>query len=54
MSGRNVLIGLNASDIDKKYKVKREEPLPTSRPALSLIFFLLGVPEGTHRIGIVL
>jgi hypothetical protein len=32
MTGRNVLIGLNISDIDKKYKVKRDDPLPTSRP----------------------
>ena|SRR5215831_11833205 len=31
-TGRNVLIGLNISDIEKKYKVKREDPLPTSRP----------------------
>ena len=31
-SGRNVLIGLNFHDIAKKYKVDREEPLPTSRP----------------------
>jgi len=34
MTGRNVLIGLNISDIDKKYKVKREDPLPTSRPTI--------------------
>jgi hypothetical protein len=31
-TGRNVLIGLNISDIEKKYKVNREDPLPTSRP----------------------
>lgn len=30
-TGRNVLIGLNFSDIKKKYKVPREAPLPTSR-----------------------
>src|SRR6266571_4686114 len=30
MTGRNVLIG-----IDKRYKVKREDPLPTSRPTTS-------------------
>lgn len=29
--GANVLIGLNYEDIVKKYKVKRESPLPTSR-----------------------
>jgi len=33
-TGRNVLIGLNISDIEKKYKVKREDPLPTSRPTI--------------------
>ena len=31
-TGRNVLIGINISDFEKKYKVKREDPLPTSRP----------------------
>ena len=34
MTGRNVLIGLNISDIEKKYKVKRGVPLPTSRPTM--------------------
>ncbi len=34
MTGRNVLIGLNISDIDKRYKVKRDDPLPTSRPTV--------------------
>ncbi|MGE5633845.1 MAG: hypothetical protein ACM3VV_01305 [Deltaproteobacteria bacterium] len=29
--GGNVLVGLNFSDIEKKYKVKRNAPLPTSR-----------------------
>jgi sporulation protein YlmC with PRC-barrel domain len=29
--GANVLIGLPFSEIEKKYKVSREEPLPTSR-----------------------
>lgn len=29
--GANVLIGLPLSEIEKKYKVSREEPLPTSR-----------------------
>ncbi len=29
--GANVLIGLNYSDIEKKYKVDRNAPLPTSR-----------------------
>jgi sporulation protein YlmC with PRC-barrel domain len=29
--GANVLIGLNYSDIVKKYKVNREDPLPTTR-----------------------
>jgi class 3 adenylate cyclase len=31
-TGRNVLIGLNLYEIAKKYKVRRDEPLPTSRP----------------------
>ncbi|MGB7679330.1 MAG: hypothetical protein WBL49_11020 [Nitrososphaeraceae archaeon] len=30
-TGRNVLIGLNFNDIVKKYKVSRDEPLPTHR-----------------------
>ena len=30
--GRNVLIGLNLYEIAKKYKVSREEPLPTTKP----------------------
>jgi sporulation protein YlmC with PRC-barrel domain len=30
-TGRNVLIGLNMSDIIKKYKIPREAPLPTHR-----------------------
>ena len=34
MTGRNVLIGLNLSDINKKYKVNRDDPLPTSRPTI--------------------
>ncbi len=29
--GGNVLVGLNFSDIEKKYKVERNAPLPTSR-----------------------
>ncbi|MDW3605472.1 MAG: hypothetical protein QOK67_10560 [Nitrososphaeraceae archaeon] len=33
MTGRNVLIGLNLSEVVKKYKVMREEPLPTSIPS---------------------
>jgi hypothetical protein len=33
MTGRNVLIGLNLSEIIKKYRVMREEPLPTSIPS---------------------
>ena len=32
MTGRNVLIGLNLSENQKKYKVNRDDPLPTSRP----------------------
>jgi hypothetical protein len=32
-TGRNVLIGLNLSDITKKYKVKHDEPLPTTVPS---------------------
>jgi adenylate cyclase len=31
-TGRNVLIGLKLYEIAKKYKVRRDEPLPTSRP----------------------
>lgn len=31
-TGRNVLIGLTFHEIMKKYRVAREEPLPTSRP----------------------
>lgn len=31
-TGRNVLIGLTFHEIMKKYRVVREEPLPTSRP----------------------
>ena len=31
-TGRNVLIGLNLSEIAKKYKVNRQEPLPTTVP----------------------
>jgi hypothetical protein len=30
-TGRNVLIGLNMSDIINKYKIPREAPLPTHR-----------------------
>ena len=33
MTSRNVLIGLNLTEVVKKYKVLREEPLPTSIPA---------------------
>ena len=33
MTGRNVLIGLNLSVVVKKYRVMREEPLPTSIPS---------------------
>ena len=33
MTGRNVLIGLNLSEVIKKYRVMREEPLPTSIPS---------------------
>jgi hypothetical protein len=31
-TGRNVLIGLTFHEIMKRYRVTREEPLPTSRP----------------------
>ena len=31
-TGRNVLIGLNIHEIANKYKVNRQEPLPTSVP----------------------
>ena len=31
-TGRNVLIGLNRSEIEKRYKVNRQEPLPTTVP----------------------
>src|SRR5919201_6668026 len=31
-TGRNVLIGLNLNEITKRYKVNREEPLPTTEP----------------------
>jgi adenylate cyclase len=31
-TGRNVLIGLNLSEIKKRYKVNRQEPLPTTVP----------------------
>ena len=33
MTGRNVLIGLNLSEVVKNYRVMREEPLPTSIPS---------------------
>ena len=33
MTSRNVLIGLGLSEVVKRYKVFREEPLPTSIPA---------------------
>jgi hypothetical protein len=33
MTGRNVLIGLNLSEVVKMYRVMREEPLPTSIPS---------------------
>jgi hypothetical protein len=33
MTGRNVLIGLNLLEVVKKYRVMREEPLPTSVPS---------------------
>lgn len=33
MTSRNVLIGLNLSDVVKRYMVNREEPLPTSVPS---------------------
>jgi hypothetical protein len=33
MTGRNVLIGLTFSEVVKKYRAMREEPLPTSLPA---------------------
>jgi hypothetical protein len=32
MTSRNVLIGLNLYEIAKKYKLSRDEPLPTSSP----------------------
>ena len=32
MTGRNVLIGLKVDEIAKKYKVKHDEPLPTTVP----------------------
>ena len=32
MTSRNVLIGLKLDEIAKKYKVKHDEPLPTSSP----------------------
>ncbi|HEY6882818.1 MAG TPA: hypothetical protein VI278_02145 [Nitrososphaeraceae archaeon] len=32
MTSKNVLIGLKLYEIAKKYKVRRDEPLPTSRP----------------------
>ena len=32
-TGRNVLIGLNLNNITKKYKVKHDEPLPTTVPS---------------------
>ena len=32
MTGRNVLIGLKIDDISKKYKVKHDDPLPTTIP----------------------
>jgi hypothetical protein len=30
--GRNVLVGLNIHEIANKYKINREDPLPTSVP----------------------
>ena len=33
-TGKNVLIGLNLQDIEKKYKVDRDAPLPTGRPTV--------------------
>ena len=32
MTSKNVLIGLNLYELAKKYKVRRDQPLPTSRP----------------------
>ena len=32
MTGRNVLVGLSAYEIAKKYKVMHEAPLPTTTP----------------------
>ena len=32
MTGRNVLIGLKRDEIAKKYKIKHDDPLPTSLP----------------------
>jgi hypothetical protein len=31
-TGRNVLIGLKLDDISSKYKVKHDDPLPTTTP----------------------
>ena len=33
MTGRNVLIGLNQSEVVNRYGLRREEPLPTSMPS---------------------
>jgi hypothetical protein len=32
MTARNVLIGLNLDEISKKYKVRHDDPLPTTTP----------------------
>ena len=33
ISSRNVLIGLNLNEIVRKYKVKHDDPLPTTIPS---------------------
>lgn len=33
-TGKNVFIGLNLQDIERKYKVDRDAPLPTGRPMI--------------------
>jgi hypothetical protein len=40
-TGRNVLIGLKLDDISKIYKVKHDDPLPTTTPVHFCSFWLL-------------
>ncbi|MFL6355568.1 MAG: adenylate/guanylate cyclase domain-containing protein [Nitrososphaeraceae archaeon] len=59
-TGRNVLIGLNIHEIANKYKVNRQEPLPTSVPIqawiqgenLDLVTYERKYPKGLFNKGV--